>query len=186
MSQLTGALIGVCGTVVGASLAGLFALVKGRQESADKERDRLEQRLARQHEMRHAAYTNLLCACHTADDKVRTAWAAPMGAEGAEESEVAWEAARKVRECQVIVGLAGPSLLADLTERLCRKYTSELLLIEALRRGHSGEEGCPADHQTEAQRRETEERWALHDRVVVEGRAVLGGDLPPAHQAPVP
>ncbi|MBT2365388.1 hypothetical protein J7E88_08635 [Streptomyces sp. ISL-10] len=187
VSQLMGALIGVFGTLAGGSVAGAFTVLKARQESSDRERDRLEQRLGRQHEVRQGAYAGFLCACHKADDKFMAAWAAPLG--GEREAELltavvaAREAARSIREYQVIVGLAGPNNLADLTDQLCRKYAAELAVIEDLGRAHAADPGCVEDHQTPEQRREVEARWDIHDRIVAEGRAVLGGDLPPDYHS---
>ncbi|MCX4598362.1 hypothetical protein OG819_55490 [Streptomyces sp. NBC_01549] len=179
MSQLFGALSGGLFALAGVSVTGAFTLLKGRKESADKERDRLELRLERQQEVRRAAYAGFLCACHQADDKFMDAWAAPLGEDSATAVVAAREAARSIREWQVTVALAGPRKMAGLTDDLCKKYTTELVVIKDLRQEHATDPGCAGDYRTPEQQRQVEERWDVHSLIVGEGRAVLGGDLPP-------
>lgn len=57
MSAVWTGVIAASGVLAGAALTGILGLLKGRQDAADRERDRLESRRAQRITTRHAAHT---------------------------------------------------------------------------------------------------------------------------------
>ncbi|MFF6912892.1 hypothetical protein [Streptomyces sp. NPDC012466] len=67
MAEQSIALIGAASALAGAALAGVFTLLKGRQDRLDRQLDRNEQRLIMHREARRDAYARFLTAYHEVD-----------------------------------------------------------------------------------------------------------------------
>lgn len=121
MAELWSALVGAGAVIAGAALAGGFTLLKGRQESADKERDRLEQRVTRQREIRRDAYLTLINRAEAVDDLQRSLLSASSTRE-----EVMLEldtASTRLRQSLLVVRMEGPAEVAQVAQGLVEKYS---------------------------------------------------------------
>ncbi|MCT9009506.1 hypothetical protein [Streptomyces rhizosphaerihabitans] len=121
MSDSWSTLIGAGAAIAGAALAGGFTLLKGRQENADKERDRLEQRLTHHRAIRRDAYLDLLNKAEEVDDLQRDYLAADGAAIG--ELRVALStASSKLHQSLKVVRMEGPAHVAEAAQRLVDSY----------------------------------------------------------------
>ncbi|MET9090753.1 hypothetical protein ABZX72_01545 [Streptomyces cyaneofuscatus] len=66
MSPLWTSVIAAAGVLAGSGLTGVLGLMKGRQDAADRERDRSEGRRSQRIETRHAAYTAFIAQSRSA------------------------------------------------------------------------------------------------------------------------
>ncbi|MEU0674426.1 hypothetical protein ABZ330_16295 [Streptomyces sp. NPDC006172] len=121
MADLWSTLVGAGAVVAGAALTGGFTLLKGRQENADKERDRLEQRLARHREIRRDAYLDLLNKAQAVDNLQRDYLSADATSVVALR-EALGNAAIELNQSWKIVRMEGPVQVAEVATRLVDSY----------------------------------------------------------------
>ncbi|MGA4951481.1 hypothetical protein [Streptomyces lydicamycinicus] len=131
MSGDWGVLIGVVGTLLGASLTGGFSLLQGRQGSRDKQRDRLEQRWLVHREARRDAYLKLISKLYEFDKLIEELWTSKPNGNHQLLRDVS-EVAASLEELATVVKLEGPSSVGDAAQRLVEAasdvYTSLLLV----------------------------------------------------------
>ncbi|WP_143080562.1 hypothetical protein [Actinacidiphila rubida] len=130
MSDILSTLLGAGAVVAGAGLAGGFTLLKGRQESADKERERLEQRVARHREIRRDAYVDFLSKIHLMDLAQREV----NRTENRNLSESALlslaSAERSLYQSLLVVRMEGPTEVAEAARALVRAFRQLNGLLE--------------------------------------------------------
>ncbi|MFJ4845132.1 hypothetical protein [Streptomyces sp. NPDC088733] len=121
MVDVWGTVVGAGAVIAGAVLTGGFTLLKGRQEGAEKERDRLEQRAVRHRELRRDAYLALLNAgeeIYALQDQHRDLEPAARV-----ELNVTIDATlAKLHQCLAVVRLEGPAHVAESAEVLVNHY----------------------------------------------------------------
>ncbi|KOG81227.1 MULTISPECIES: hypothetical protein [Streptomyces] len=108
-------------------MTGVLGLMKGRQDAADKERDRLEGRRARRIETRHTAYTAFIAQSRSAALALSAATEVKVSAADETWNDAITEALNASEEMYhgyVELALAGPPPLAQ---------EAELLWLRAIR-----------------------------------------------------
>ncbi|ASQ95534.1 hypothetical protein [Streptomyces sp. 11-1-2] len=122
MADVWGTLIGAGAVIAGTALTGGFTLLKGRQENADKERDRLEQRLARHREIRRDAYLDLLSKAEEVDDLQHQYLSADSASVDALREALS-TASGMLHQSLKIVRMEGPAPVAQAAQRLTDSYS---------------------------------------------------------------
>lgn len=121
MADTWGTVIGAGAVIAGATLTGGFTLLKGRQERAEKERERLEQRVVRHREIRRDAYVALLSKTQEMDELI--AEYSNRGLEArAEYRERLGAAETKLYQCLAVVQMEGPAEVARCAKKLVVEY----------------------------------------------------------------
>ncbi|HET6356154.1 hypothetical protein [Streptomyces sp.] len=176
------AVIGAGGALLGVFLTGSFALLKGRQDNSEKERDRVEQRRLVQREARRDAYLRFLSIYHEADKKIVALWKTRPDASDAQQvkPEVleAIDAAEAVREAATEVALEGPAEARTAAYDLYRVVLRSATNLAALNVDHAGSEqlmfqlGDGFNNEWEL------ERHTVHRSFISVASKVVGGEAP--------
>lgn len=180
MSDLTTAVFGTVGALLGAAMGGGFTLLKGRQEARQTGAAWANERHERRHEHRMSSYSRLLEAYQTLDTALAEAWsgrAAGGEAHWAASVGSCQAALLEVGRAEVSVVLAGPEALADNASRLllvCREEVDKL---------HRLRESDPSGRLINQHRDSPEYRDALiarqqvHSELTAAARRNLGGNV---------
>ncbi|MGV9341246.1 hypothetical protein [Streptomyces sp. NPDC003688] len=121
MTQLGVALVSAGSALAGATVAGVFTLLKGRQEARERQADREEQRRHRRLDNRRDAYIGFLRAFGEAEDELHKLYefkvpAALQDFEAAERSVV--RAFNDFFQAKLGVEVAGPPVMAAQAQRV--------------------------------------------------------------------
>ncbi|MGA4801224.1 hypothetical protein [Streptomyces lavendulocolor] len=142
MADLWSAAIGAGGALFGGVLAGGFSLLKGRQEAANSERDRVEQRMVLHRTSRREAYLAVLAAYSEVDrrtDAVMRMRPPPTAnLNVAEEFYAADEALRSLREAVAAAQLEGPIAVAEAASALWSACWERHVLLADCTAGNIG------------------------------------------------
>jgi hypothetical protein len=181
MAQLGVALVSAGSALAGATIGGLFTLLKGRQEARERQADREEQQRQRRLDSRRTAYIAFLKALSDAEDECHALYEFKVPGtleafEGAERPVIA--AFNQLFQAKLEVEMAGPAVMAAQAERVLEQV---MAIIEEY-------EGCFESHKDHA---ESAELIALvpghgrlanrlnvqRDRFIGAARIQLGGDV---------
>jgi hypothetical protein len=121
MSQLGVALVSAGSALTGATIGGMFTLLKGRQEARERQADREEQRRQRRLDSRRTAYVAFLMALSEVEDSYRGLYEFQVPAtvdayDTAERPTVS--AFNRLFQAVLEVDMVGPAVMAAQAERV--------------------------------------------------------------------
>ncbi|QDO02197.1 hypothetical protein FNV65_43800 [Streptomyces sp. S1A1-8] len=124
MSQLGVALVSAGSALTGATIGGLFTLLKGRQEARERQADREEQRRQQRLDNRRTAYVAFLKALSEAEDKLHLLYEFKVP-ETLENFEVVERpvitAFNQLLQAKLEVEMVGPAVMAAQAERVLER-----------------------------------------------------------------
>ncbi|MET7788131.1 hypothetical protein ABZS93_16185 [Streptomyces sp900116325] len=150
MSQVGVALVSAGSALTGATIGGLFSLLKGRQEARERQADRDEQRRQRRLDSRRTTYVAFLRELSNTQDEYNKLHEFRLPA-SEEDWQVAATDALSARErlfqAWVEVGMVGPAVMAAQAERVVSQATTLLEEYVDAYEEHKGssEEACLYD-----------------------------------------
>ncbi|MFF3998498.1 hypothetical protein ACFYX8_34975 [Streptomyces cyaneofuscatus] len=121
MTQLGVAIVTASSALAGATVGGLFTLLKGRQEARERQADRDEQHRQRRFDSRRDAYIGFLTAFGNAEDELPKLYEfkVPASLEAFEREEASVvQAFNALFQAKLGVEIAGPPVMAAQAQRV--------------------------------------------------------------------
>lgn len=126
MSQLGVALVSAGSALAGATVGGIFNLLRGRQESKERQTDRDEERRQRRLDSRRSAYVSFLSKLSDLEDEYQHlhSFQLPDTEDRWEAVAIAALAARnRLFQARIEVEMAGPAVMAAQADRVLQQAT---------------------------------------------------------------
>ncbi|MGW3586241.1 hypothetical protein ACWDM8_33520 [Streptomyces rubiginosohelvolus] len=177
------ALVGAGSALAGVGVTGAFTLLKGRQETREKQRDRIEGRQMLHREARRDAYLEVVRASHEFDEYMDDVWLGLAVGLPDDPPRPPWDdaeaAVKRLREAAAKVSIEGTSEVAEAAHDLWVSNYDALHDANRLSGENAGNTTDRLFVLADANGSTTESvRIAARGRFIAAARAALGGDAP--------